>query len=380
MRVLHVISGGDTGGGKTHVLTLVSELRKSIPVSIMCFMEGPFSREARDLGLDIQVATQRGRYDLSVVRALVRSVRELGTSIVHAHGARANFVTVLAKPGLGVPLVTTVHSDYRRDFAHSLYKHLVFTSLNTLALRFFDHYIVVSAPVGELLHGQGIAQNRIHQVRNYLARVESPGDRQEFLRSYRLDRLAGNLRIGALGRLHGVKGQDVLVRAAELVCGCFPDVHFLLGGDGPSRASLEAQVAGLGLEERVHFLGHIARPVDFLHALDIHVLPSRSETFPYVVLEAATLGLPTVATDVGSVSELIRHDHTGLLVPADDAQALASAIAELVSDPGRAKRLGDNLRLTAQPFFSPGDMARRHLDIYQGILEAAGTKAPTTLV
>lgn len=369
MRVLHVISGGDTGGGKTHVLTLVSELRKSIPTSIMCFMEGPFSREARELGLDVRVATQRGRQDLSVVGALVRSVRASGTRIVHAHGARANFITVLAKPVLGVPLVTTVHSDYRQDFAHSRYKQLVYASLNAVALRFFDHYIVVSGPVGQLLQRRGVDPSRIHQVRNYLSRVEEPGDRQEFLRAHGMDWLERKTRIGALGRLHGVKGQDVLVRAAGLVRGRFPQAHFLLGGDGPARSGLEAQVGGLGLKEIVHFLGHIARPVDFLHALDLHVLPSRSETFPYVVLEAATLGLPTVATDVGSVSELIRHDHTGLLVPPGDAEALAAAIADLLSDPERAKRLGDNLRRVAQPFFSPRDMARRHLDIYQRILE-----------
>lgn len=369
MRVLHVISGGDTGGGKTHVLTLVSELQKRVPARIMCFMEGPFSREARDMGLDIEVAVQHGRQDLSVIRSLVRLVREESTDIVHSHGARANFLTVLAKPRLKVPFVTTVHSDYRRDFTDSLYKRLVYTSLNSVALRFFDHYIVVSEPLRKILNQRGIADDRIHSVRNYLARPVEHQGKERFLEQHGLERLSGDPLVGALGRLHQVKGQAVLVRAASMVRERFPKVRFLLGGDGPALDDLQSLVTSLGLKDHVFFLGYITNPYDFLNALDIHVLPSLSETFPYVILEAAALGVPTVSTDVGSIAELVTPGDTGLLVPPGDPAALAAAVLELLGDPGQARQLGDRLRQAAEPYFSPPAMAQRHLEIYEQILE-----------
>ncbi len=368
-RVLHMISGGDTGGGKTHVLTLVSEIQKEISAQVLCFMEGAFSEEARAMGLDVIVLRQQGRQDLSVVRSIVRHVREQGIDIVHSHGARANFLTMLSKPWLKVPCVTTVHSDYRRDFEGNLYKHLVYTSLNSISLRVFDHYIVISDELKQLLVKRGIAKDRIDSVRNYLSRRIEHMGREEFMRAHGLCFTENTPLVGVLGRLHPVKGQEDFLKAAKLVHARFPDARFLLGGDGEALGSLRALANRLDISSCVWFLGHIQNPFDFLNVLDVHVLPSRSETFPYVILEAAALGIPTVSTDVGSVSEIIRNGETGLLVSPSDITALAEAIIYLISHPDHARKMGQNLKEAASPYFQPSNMAKKHIEIYNKVLQ-----------
>ncbi|MEW6242892.1 MAG: glycosyltransferase family 4 protein [Bacillota bacterium] len=368
-RVLHMISGGDIGGGKTHVLTLVSEIQKEISAQIMCFMEGSFSQEARAMGLDVIVLKQHGRQDLSVVKSIIAHVREQDVDIVHSHGARANFLTMLSKPWIKVPCVTTVHSDYRRDFEGNLYKHLVYTSLNSISLRVFDHYIVISDELKRVLVKRGIAEERIDSVRNYLSRRVEHLRRDEFMRAHGLRFAENTPLVGVLGRLHPVKGQEDFLKAASLVHARFPDAHFLLGGDGEALGSLRSLANRLNISSHVWFLGHIQNPFDFLNVLDVHVLPSRSETFPYVILEAAALGIPTVSTDVGSVSEIIRNGETGLLVSPSDVPALSEAIIYLLSHPDDARKMGQNLKEAASPYFQPSNMAKRHIEIYNKVLQ-----------
>ena len=105
--MLHLISGGDVGGAKTHVLTLVKELQKTIPIKIICFMEGPFADEGRQMGIDIQVLEQERRYDLKVVDKLISIIEQDGFDIIHSHGARANFIARFIKSKIDIPCVTT---------------------------------------------------------------------------------------------------------------------------------------------------------------------------------------------------------------------------------------------------------------------------------
>ena len=90
MKVIHLISGGDVGGAKTHVLTLLQGLGKTQTVRLVCFMEGPFAQEARDMGIDTVVFTSRNVF--AVIRDLTRMIRTEGFQIVHCHGSRANLM------------------------------------------------------------------------------------------------------------------------------------------------------------------------------------------------------------------------------------------------------------------------------------------------
>ena len=113
MKVITLISGGDIGGAKTHVLSLLHGLGKTEQVRLVCFREGEFAEDARKLGIDtcvmeVSVGAAIGR--------LTQMIREEGFQIIHCHGARANLMGMLLRRRAGIPVISTIHSDYRLDY------------------------------------------------------------------------------------------------------------------------------------------------------------------------------------------------------------------------------------------------------------------------
>ncbi len=141
MKIIHFISGGDTGGAKTHVLTLLRELKKlNIDVELLCIMESVFTEEARQNGIKVNLIPQKKRYDITVLKKIVGFLNGSGCDIVHCHGARANYIAMFIMNRVQAPMITTLHSDYKLDFKDTAYKQWIFTPINALALR-NDRYL-----------------------------------------------------------------------------------------------------------------------------------------------------------------------------------------------------------------------------------------------
>ena len=147
MKVLHLISGGDVGGAKTHVLSLLHGLGKTEQVRLVCFREGEFAEDARKLGIDTVVMETSVR---TAIGRLVQMIRAEGFQIVHCHGARANLTGAVLRRKIQVPIVTTVHSDYRLDYLGRPLHRLTYGTINTVALRMFDYHIGVSDAMAQL--------------------------------------------------------------------------------------------------------------------------------------------------------------------------------------------------------------------------------------
>jgi glycosyltransferase involved in cell wall biosynthesis len=141
----------------------------------------------------------------------------------------------------------------------------------------------------------------------------------------------------ALGRLHPNKAFDVLIAALARV----PRLHLWLAGTGEERGALERQAAATGVAERIRFLGWRQDVPALLAAADFLVCPSRHEPLGNVVIEAWAARRPVVAAASAGPAELIRDEETGLLVPIDDAEALAAALRRLTQDAAQRRRLGE---------------------------------------
>jgi glycosyltransferase involved in cell wall biosynthesis len=155
----------------------------------------------------------------------------------------------------------------------------------------------------------------------------------------------------SIGRLERQKGFDVLLEAAKEVGRRFPDVHFLIVGDGPLRASLEAQAKRLSVSDRVHWAGRRSDVLALLAASTALVLPSRWEGMPNVVLEAMAAGKPIAATEVEGVAELVIPGVNGWLAAPGNAQSLVVAIEKLLGVSDRWNALGcESKRIVAERF------------------------------
>lgn len=174
--------------------------------------------------------------------------------------------------------------------------------------------------------------------------------------------------VGTLANFTGAKGHHLLLEAFTRVAERFPDAHLVLGGDGPFRAELQGEAEAGHLSSRVSFPGNVADALDFCRALDVFVLASDIEGLPYVVLEAMSLSVPVIATNVGAMAEAVVNGETGVLVPRHDVDALTAALASLLDDPGGRAAMRD---ATTRHFDSRFDVARmleRHQELYSRLL------------
>lgn len=178
--------------------------------------------------------------------------------------------------------------------------------------------------------------------------------------------------LAGAGRLVGDKGFDVAIRALALVHREHPTTVLRLAGDGPARPELEALAAELGVTHALDFVGWVA-PDElpaFLATATVVVMPSRwEEAFGLVALQAAQAGRPVVASRVGGLPEVVEDGVTGTLVPAEDSDALARAVLDLLEDPAEARRRGDAGRLRARTDFAFDRYVTAHLALYEELLD-----------
>jgi glycogen(starch) synthase len=181
-------------------------------------------------------------------------------------------------------------------------------------------------------------------------------------------------RILCLGRVVEDKGFDVALEAWAAIQARFPQARLLIAGDGPARTHLERQTLALNIASRVDFLGWVS-PDDvpaLINSVTMMVVPSRwQEAFGLVALQAAQLARPVVASRVGGLAEVVSHGETGILVDADDARALAEAIASLLEEPERAIHYGLNGRNRARTLFGWDRYVDAHDQLYRSLAQSA---------
>ena len=167
------------------------------------------------------------------------------------------------------------------------------------------------------------------------------------------------IKIVAAGRLHPKKGFDVLIRAVGKLRSWDFDVTCEIAGEGDERADLEALIKELDLDPCVRLTGWTDDVAGFLATGDLFAFPSHQEGFPLTLLEAMSVGLPVVATEIDGPDEILKEGVNGRLVPDDDPDRLGEALGELISDRETAKRLGAAARELVLKDYGPGELARR---------------------
>jgi len=368
LRVIHLISGGDTGGAKTHVLSLLSGLNKEITADLVCFMSGPFSREAEQLGIPLTVYESGFTASLHKVR---KQISEGNYDLIHCHGSRANLMASIIRKELHIPVVCTVHSDYKLDYMGRPGAALTYGNLNAYAIRSIDYLVCVSDRMRGTLISRGFNPNRLFAIYNgidFSVQVEKT-DRQKYFSRIGCPFSETDTVVGIAARLDPVKDIPTLIKGFAEAHRSRPELKLLIAGDGQEADALKALTADLNVEDSVFFAGWVEDMNEFYGALDINTLTSLSETFPYAITEGARAGLATVSTNVGGVPKLVENGQTGILISPGDADALTSALVSLAEDPALRAQLGQALYNKASAEFSTESTCRTQIKIYETILK-----------
>ncbi len=369
MKVIHLISGGDSGGAKTHVLSLLQNLNKTITAQLVCFRDGPFAEEARAMGIPTMICG--GNNIPHLRRELAAYIRQGGYQLIHCHGSRANMIGALLRGPTGLPVVSTVHSDYKLDYMGRPFARLTFGAINAWALRHLDYRIGVSDAMVDLLIDRGFPPDRFYAIYNGIDFTPAPsqGDRLAYLRGLGADVDEASVVVGIAARLNPVKDMSTLIRGfAEGHKSC-PRLRLVIAGDGEERQKLEDLAKELGVEKEVTFAGWISGGMDrFYSALDVNALTSLSETFPYALTEGARFHLATVATAVGGIPYLIDQDVNGYLFTPGDWQTLGRHLAALGNGDALRREMGEKLYEKASAKFSIQSTVDTQLHIYEEII------------
>jgi len=316
---------------------------------------------------------ERGFHPLKLISdflKLKKIVEYFNIDILHTHGSQDTWAgalsSIFVKKNLLV--IRTRHNTF--PVKYNLFNRFLYKKL-------IDYLFVVSSGTKtefkKFIEGGELSENRILTI--------PPGvDLNTFRLSLNGEKIREELKlernkilIGVIGRLAREKGHIFFLRASAEVAKKVPDARFLIVGEGPLRKELEEESRRLGLNGKVFFLGLRADIPEITAALDISVLPSVAcESAPAVVKEAMALKKPVISTSFPGVNDTIKDGENGLIIPAEDHMAMASAIIDIINNPEKRKMLGEKGRQTVEENFTEEGFINRIEDAYYNAMREKG--------
>lgn len=367
MKIIHLISGGDVGGAKTHVHLLLQGLQKTEHIKLVCFTDGQFVQEAIALGIPTEVIDAKLPETLSRLQAAIEKER---FEIIHCHGARANLIGMLLKKRVRLPVVTTMHSDYRLDYMGRPLAALTYGMINKYALRKLDSWIGVSDATANMLISRKFDPQRVFKLYNSVRfdDLTPTLSRREFFDKIGLSVSDSTVVFGIAARISPVKDMETLIRAFADTASKQPDTRLVIAGDGEQREELEQLAARLCPAGSYCFCGWLDDIDSFYHAIDVNMLTSVSEGFPYALPEGGRMHCATIASRVGGVPELIEHEINGLLFEPKDLSTLTAHMIRMAVSPKLRRMFADRLFERVKKEFSLDAMVSNQKSIYASVL------------
>lgn len=387
--VTHVITRLIVGGAQENTVASVLGLRR-IPGLHVDLISGPTT--GPEGSLESQVAAEPGCLtllpelirpvrpwsDFRAYRKLTARFRQERPDLVHTHSGKAGVLGRLAARAAGVPLIVhTIHGPSFGSFQGWL-PNLVFTAAERKAGRVTDHFVVVAEAMTRQYRAAGIGSE------DRFTRIFSGFNLQPFLdaswnpdRASRFGLQKGDFVVGKIARLFELKGHDDLFAVAPALVRQFPNLKFLLVGDGPWRARFEERAAQPDLRGHVIFAG-LVPPEDvpgLVGLMDVLVHLSRREGLPRALPQALAAGRPVVAYDCDGANEVCRDDESGFLVPPGRVDLLTARLSLLYRDQDLRHRLGTTGREFVRHSFSVERMVDdlHHLYLRLGKRRREGT-------
>ena len=353
----------ETGGSERQFVTMAHALDgETFSVNAGCLKRiGPFVSEVEGLaefspaGSLFGIRSWRARLNLS------RFLRGKHIQVAQSFDFYSNLMLIPASRFAGIPAILGSHRQLG-DLLTARQFHA-----QNVAFRLCDRVVCNSRAAADRLHRAGVAARKLCVIPNGLPEAAFATVQPA------LPLNLGVLRIGMISRMNDpVKRHDMFLRVAAKLAPRFPQLQFVLIGDGPLRPGLERLLQELALGDRVVFLGERHDVPAVLAALDISVLPSASESLSNVILESMAAGVPVVASDVGGSPELVENEKTGLLFSSENEDEFRAALEALLTQPELRRTMGSTARECARLRYSIGAATKRYQDLYEQVLLEKG--------
>ena len=373
IRLLAVLEASNISGPAKNLLQFASMARADrfsppVDVSIATFRRSGdsdlFADKCRELQIPLHIIPERSRFDRTTIDRLAKLAHTLAPDVIQTHAVKSHFL--LRKAGLdrAFPWVAFHHGYTWEDLRVRMYNQL-----DRWSLRAARRVVTVSIPFREELIRHGVRQERIQIVHNaidpqYGATFPSAA---ADLRA-KLGLQNGTPVILSVGRMSSEKDHICLLEAFQRVHAGIIDPHLVIVGEGPERSKIEQRIRTLDLASRVTLTGHVSSAEPYYGIASVAVLSSRSEGSPNALLESMAARVPTVATSVGGVPEIVAHRESALLAAPGNPDELARAISEILNSPAFAAGLVERARLLVEERHSPNSRTSALCTLYGEVL------------
>jgi glycosyltransferase involved in cell wall biosynthesis len=379
LRLLILLEGTNVSGPARNVLEFcaVSRNMDAPPAITLAGFVRPSSSKAtsnelfaaaRGLGLEMQVIHELFPFDLRILPRLRDLVKKVQPDIIETHHVKSHFLVRLSGVWRSCPWIA-FHHGYTRDARRTL----VYNQLDRWSLRLPSQIVTVCEPFAQQLRNIGVPPSRISVIYNAISVdwLNAVAENQAEAPAFRRDSAArdGERTILAVGRLSQEKAFTDLVTAVARLRDLAPStrVRLIIAGDGPERSHIEERARSLHVLEKLILLGRVRDVRPYYRAADVLAISSTSEGSPNVLLEALAAGVPTVATAVGGVPEMVEDKRSALLVPPSDPGAMAAAFQRLFCDVELCKNIVLNGRELIASRYLPESRARLLMQTYQSV-------------
>jgi glycosyltransferase involved in cell wall biosynthesis len=374
IRVLHLIHSVAHGGIESELINWVVNFdQDQFEVHVACFAfdrnrEEAFLRAAKLSGIPVLlVPWSKYKPFVRAARAVGKIVRELGIDVIHTHGYYGDALGAFTKLFVRVKVVSTVFVWGKYEFHRQLMQ-----AMDWIALHFVDKVTAHCDNTRDWTVRLGFSAEKVSTL---IAGFPS-GNRPEMTAVQRLElrRAAGvsddEILMVNVARIHPEKAHDQLIKSFKLVHDRYPNTKLWISGVGWEwlENQYKALRAQLGLDGAVEFVGFRQNLWPMLGAADMMVHSSHVEGVAIAILYGMAAGLPIVASDVGSLYEVLHQGETGLRVPEDDIEGFADAISSLIENPEYAARLGAAARRFVETDYSIQTAVRRVEGTYREVL------------
>ena len=360
-KLCQVVRHAKIAGTEKHVYLLATGLDRNIFEANVCtFEHGDLVRELRNENIRV-VVIPKSHSIMHFVMALMYFAKNR-FDIVHCHSG--GYAVVAAKIAGIKHIIYTKHGIgfteeelRKRGFLRKFRDFLVDRCVNTyVALTQYDKFVMT-----QILH---IKADKIRVINNGIEPTFADIGPEKKM-DYPI--------IGTVGRLTRQKGLSYLIEALPAISKAFPRVRVLIAGSGEDEEYLRILAERIGVAKRIHFLGYVTNVAEVINRMDIFVLPSVWEGFPYVLLEAMLLKRPIIATDIFGVNEIVEHGESGILVRPREPKAIADAAIYLLSRRTKARTLGNSAYKRVMENFTADKTLSQIEQLYCSILQASIT-------
>lgn len=326
------------GAGKYYLTTIPYFDNNKFNITL-CVLRGKdhLTKLFEDVKINV-VHLGRGKIDPRTLFDLRRMIKDLKIDLIHTHGYGSdNFGRIIGKL-LGIPSIIHAHDDNRNYPWHQQFADFILKPFTVRAIAVSDTVKQSCVLKRKVIKDKlTVLHNGIELNHFILSKAELVQKEKEKFG------IKNNIKvIGAVGRLRKEKGIKYLIESAPKVLSSFPDTIFLIAGDGPEKNELQDLAKNLGIGNKIIFAGFISNIPMILSLMDIFVSPSLTEGSPLGILEAMAMNKPIVASNVGGIKEILVNEKTGLLVPAQDPNAISDKIIYLLKNAPVASALAKN--------------------------------------